>query len=71
MHDISRQLYVDPMRRDGFMRLVRARGSVTGFESQVFRRDGTIIWISENARAVNDTNGNLLYYEGTTEVSRA
>lgn len=67
LQDISRQLYVIPTRRDEFMRLVRARGSVTGFESQVFRHDGTIIWISENARAVNDAGGNLLYYEGTAE----
>ncbi|HEX4050633.1 MAG TPA: EAL domain-containing protein [Steroidobacteraceae bacterium] len=67
LDNIGRQLYVDPSRREEFMRLVRVRESVTGFESQVYRRDGAIIWISENARAVNDANGNLLYYEGTAE----
>ncbi len=67
LRDIRRQLYVDPLRREEFMQLIRARGSVTGFESQVYRRDGSIIWISENARAVNDTDGSLLYYEGTVE----
>lgn len=67
LDNIGRQLYVDPTRREEFMRQVRARGSVTGFESQVYRRDGTIIWISENARAVNNAKGDLLYYEGTVE----
>ncbi len=67
LRDIRHQLYVEPLRREEFMRLMQARGSVTGFESQVFRRDSSVIWISENARAVNDTAGNLLYYEGTVE----
>ena len=40
---------------------------VTKFESQVHRKDGSIIWISENARAVHDEQDHLLYYEGTVE----
>ena len=67
LRDIRQQLYVDATRRGEFMRLIRARGSITGFESQVYRRDGSIIWISENARTVNDASGNLLYFEGTVE----
>src|SRR5690606_15374260 len=31
------------------------------------RKDGSVIWISENARAVRDAQGNLLYYEGLVE----
>jgi diguanylate cyclase (GGDEF)-like protein/PAS domain S-box-containing protein len=67
LRDIRQQLYVDPMRREEFMRLIQTHGSITGFESQVFRRDGSIIWISENARAVSDAEGNLVCYEGTVE----
>jgi len=67
LRDIGRQLYVDPQRREEFMRIVRARGSVSGFESQVYRRNGDIIWISENARAVFDDEGTLQSYEGTVE----
>lgn len=37
------------------------------FESQVYRKDGSIIWISENVRSVYDTNNILLYYEGFVE----
>ncbi|MEW6304147.1 MAG: PAS domain S-box protein [Verrucomicrobiota bacterium] len=65
--DVQHELYVDPKRRDEFVRLMRENGFVEKFESEVYRADGTIIWISENARAVRDANGNLLYYEGTVE----
>jgi diguanylate cyclase (GGDEF)-like protein/PAS domain S-box-containing protein len=67
LKDIRRQLYVDPGRREEFMRIVKERGSVTGFESQVYRKDGGIIWISENARAVFDDNSRVMLYEGTVE----
>lgn len=67
LRDIRRQLYVDPTRREEFMRLVKSRAAITGFESQVYRRNGEIIWISENARAVFDDSGEVLYYEGTVE----
>jgi len=67
LRDIGRQLYVDPQRREEFMRIVRARGSVSGFESQVYRKNGDVIWISENARAVLDESGRPVSYEGTVE----
>ncbi|MEN6544021.1 ATP-binding protein [Parvibaculum sp.] len=65
--DIGRQLYVDPHRRDEFVRLMRDTGTVSGFESQVYRRDGQVIWISECCREVRSAAGALLYYEGTVE----
>jgi len=65
--DIGRQLYVDPHRRDEFVRLMRETGVVSGFESQVYRRDGEVIWISESCREVRSSQGALLYYEGTVE----
>ncbi|OLP18899.1 hypothetical protein BST81_08260 [Leptolyngbya sp. 'hensonii'] len=65
--DIQHQLYVDPTRRETFMQLMRDQGAVWGFESQVYRKDGSIIWISESARALKDETGQLLGYEGTVE----
>ena len=65
--DIRAQLYVDPERRTEFMRIIKARGLISGFESQVYRKDGQIIWISENARAVTDEHGVVQHYEGTVE----
>ena len=64
---IRKQLYVDIARRDEFIRLLEENGEVLRFESQVYRKDGQLIWISENARAVRDENGTLCYYEGTVK----
>ena len=65
--DIERQLYVDPPRRREFVRQIQERGEVTAFESKVYRKDGTIMWISEHARAVRGPGGGVAYYEGTVE----
>ncbi|MES1026586.1 PAS domain S-box protein [Gloeocapsa sp. BRSZ] len=64
--DIERQLYVLPQQREEFSRQLQENGSVTDFEAQVYRQDGTTLWISQNARQVCDNSGKLLYYEGTT-----
>jgi len=65
--DITTELYVDPCRRQDFVDLINLCGTISGFESQVYCQDGSIIWISENARAVRDLQGRLLYYEGLVE----
>ncbi len=65
--DIDAQLYVEHGRRDEFKRQMRENGHVQNFESQVYRKDGAIIWISENARTVFNDAGEMLYYEGTVE----
>ncbi len=67
LQNIGSQLYVDPERRCEFMRIITSRGSVSGFESQVYRKDGDIIWISENARVILDDEGQPQGYEGTVE----
>jgi PAS domain S-box-containing protein len=65
--DIASQLYVDPGRRDEFIRLMQAQENVTGFEALMYRKDGSFIWISENVRARCDQAGVLVGYEGTVE----
>jgi len=65
--NIQDQLYLDPDRRSEFIQLLESGDGVMRFESQINHRDGRLTWISENARAVRDDNGNLLYYEGTVE----
>ncbi len=65
--EIARQLYVDPSRRPEFIQLMNENDCVRGFESQIFRKDGSIIWISENVRVIRDGAGRVLYYEGTVE----
>lgn len=62
--DIAGQLYVDDARREEFVALMERCGSVRNFESEIYRKDGSRIWIAENVRAVADGQGELLYYEG-------
>ena len=64
---IDNQLYVDPQRRDQFVAEMREKGMVLNFESEIYCKDGSKIWIAENARAVAGTDGELLYYEGMVE----
>ena len=68
--DLARDLHIDPPRRAEFDRLLIEQGEVLAYESQIRRRDGTIIWISENARAVRAANGALHHYESmVTEIT--
>jgi PAS domain S-box-containing protein len=64
--DIAREWYVEPGRRDEFKRLMRERGRVHNFESEVYRhKSRERVWVSENAWEVRDAAGKLLHYEGT------
>ena len=65
--DIARLLYVDPNRRAEFIKLMQEQGVVKDFESQIYRKDGSVIWIAENARAVRHADGKIEYYEGMVE----
>ncbi len=65
--DIARQVYVQPGQRAEFVRLLAEQKTVTGFEAQVYRKNGSIIWISESVRAIYDAHGGLLGYEGSVE----
>ncbi|ROH93818.1 bifunctional diguanylate cyclase/phosphodiesterase [Stagnimonas aquatica] len=67
LRDIDHQLYVEPRRRADFVAALEGQGHVTNFESEIYRRDGSVIWISENAREVRGEDGQLLFYEGTVE----
>jgi PAS domain S-box-containing protein len=62
--DLNTQLYVDLQHRQTFLKLMDEQGAVSNFESLVYRKDGSTIWISEHARAVRDRDGTILYYQG-------
>lgn len=66
-NDIPHQTYVEPAQREDFKQLLERFGVVRGFEHQVYRKDGTKIWITVNARAVRDEDGAIVYYEGTAK----
>src|SRR5438309_10772475 len=57
--EIARQLYVDPDRRTEFIRLMKEHDAVWGFVSPIYRKDGSIIWISENVRVIRGEDGKV------------
>ncbi len=61
------QLYRMPRERARFIRELEQKGLVQGFEAEMLTRQGHYIWVNENARAVRDDDGNILYYEGSLE----
>ena len=67
LSDIESRLYVDPERRRSFRHLMAMHGEVINFESEVRRRDGSCIWISENAHTVLGPQGEFICYEGTVQ----
>ncbi|MDQ3908701.1 MAG: EAL domain-containing protein, partial [Acidobacteriota bacterium] len=64
---IGEEYYADPDARPRLRRTLEEGGAVRGFECQVRRRDGALIWTRENFYAVRDSAGRLLYYEGSVE----
>lgn len=64
IYEDNTEVYVDANCRLEFSRLMAENGSVKDLEYQIYRRDGSIIWVQENTRAVRDGDGQVLYYEG-------
>jgi PAS domain S-box-containing protein len=65
--NIANQIYVNSLRRQEFINILRTHDTISNFESQVYRCDGTKIWISENVRAVRALDGSLIGFEGTAQ----
>jgi PAS domain S-box-containing protein len=53
--------------RTHFMDIMKREGEVKGLESAWTRMDGTKLFISESARAINDKEGKIIYYDGIIE----
>jgi PAS domain S-box-containing protein len=68
--DIAAQVYVDPGDRELFKRLLEDQGEVVNHESRFRRKDGTILWVSRNARVLKGKDGVIVAYQGfTTDIT--
>ena len=65
--DVSTQLYVDPERRSELLRQIHRFEKVQEFETRFYRKDGSIAYISLNARAVRGPTGEIAFLEGTVQ----
>jgi PAS domain S-box-containing protein len=64
INDIGQQFYADPTRRNEFMQRVQSSDEVIDFESEVVRRDGARLWISESVRVFRNAKGEPTMFEG-------
>ena len=62
-----RDYYADPKQRDVLLADLQRRGSITGLEYRIKRRDGTIAWVSQNARVVRNPDGSVYCFEGVVQ----
>lgn len=65
--DAGSQLYVDAQDRAALVCQVLEHGTAEAFECRMRRKDGRVIWVLHNARAVRENDGLPLYLEGTVE----
>jgi PAS domain S-box-containing protein len=65
--DIETHGVESPYERSRFRELVDRDGEVRGLEASWLKKDGSVIFVRENARAIRDAAGSVVYYEGTVE----
>lgn len=53
--------------RDEFRERLERDGVISGLESTWTRKDGSIMFVRESARAIRDATGKVVYYDGTFE----
>ena len=59
--------YENKVERTKFRKKIERDGSVIGLESIWRTKDGRSVIVNENAKAFYDSNGQVIYYEGTIE----
>ncbi len=65
--DLEKNGYHPDFPRSIFKKIMEEKGEVKNFEAKWLKKDGSTIYIRENAKAIKDEKGNIIYYEGTVE----
>ncbi|MBI4726989.1 PAS domain S-box protein [candidate division TA06 bacterium] len=65
--DIQKEGYFDPNMRRKFVEEMSQKGQVNNWINEWRKKDGSILVVRENAHAVKDLSGKIIYYEGTVE----
>lgn len=63
--NIALDLYVKPQRRQEYLEILKKNGRVIEFHAAMYQRDRSVVWVSENAHAIFDHQGNPIQLEGT------
>lgn len=62
----NKEIYKNLDKRKEFIKIIETKGKINDFESEWIKKDGTIIFVRENAQLDFDENGSAIY-EGMVE----
>jgi diguanylate cyclase (GGDEF)-like protein/PAS domain S-box-containing protein len=60
-------LHLNQNDHENWQSLLESSNVVETFETQLRRRDGTVIWVRDSVRAIKDKKGQTLFYDGSLE----
>jgi diguanylate cyclase (GGDEF)-like protein/PAS domain S-box-containing protein len=60
-------LHLNQSDRENWKSMLESTQFVESFETQLRRRDGTVIWVRDTARAIKDRRGKTIFYDGSLE----
>ena len=63
--DVNLHLYAYPEDRNEVVRILAEQDKIENYETLHKKRDGTRFWVSITARTIRDTEGTVLFYEGS------
>jgi two-component system, cell cycle sensor histidine kinase and response regulator CckA len=67
VRNLAKTGFARTYQRKEFLRKIEAEGEIDNFESTWIRQDGSLIIVLESARAVRNSHGKTIYYDGTVE----
>lgn len=65
--NLERDGFEPAYERKNFREQIENEGEINKLESIWTRQDGVVVYISESAKAIRDSDGNTMYYDGTVE----
>ncbi len=65
--EAAHTVYADASARERWLSEMEEKDTVSGFETQWRRGDGTLIWVEENAHALRNPDGIIVQYEGSAQ----
>lgn len=60
-------IFLNKTERQTYRQQIELKGKINGYESIWRKKDGTIIYVRESAKAYKNNKNEVLYYEGTVE----
>ena len=67
IRNLDKDGFEPSFERKQFLDQIDMKGEVKGFEAAWTNKNGNVVFVSESSKAIRDSNGKTLYYDGTVE----